>query len=376
MPATLNPRTFVLTQGQHTIVFRGREAYASINRIIVVNDRTYVPVEVTAATDTVAALPNTTTEIESAELVANDSSTFADPLSVSAVGLATNGTVALANGMVSYTPKAGYAGKDCFSYTVTDGMGGNATASVAVNVAGTNSVRMGFEAESGTLVAPMGVVTDSTLPTRKYIRSTVANQGSATYNLNIPKTGNYILWCKVLAPSYTNDSFFVTANGAQDVYDDAEGCQSLNWQWTRVNGRAGTATPLTLNPRVFALSQGVQTIIVQGREAYSSIDRLILTDDTSFVPKDVMAVDDAVSALAGTAKVIAATDLLRNDYSLFGDAFQITAVSVPQNGTATLAGTSITYTPKSGFTGLDSFTYTITDVEGNTATARVNVTVQ
>lgn len=47
----------------------------------------------------------------------------------------------------------------------------------------------------------------------------------------------------------------------------------------------------------------------------------------------------------------------------------------PSNGSLTVSGTSFTYTPEAGFTGQDSFEYTVTDSSGGTATATVTITV-
>jgi proline racemase len=61
-----------------------------------------------------------------------------------------------------------------------------------------------------------------------------------------------------------------------------------------------------------------------------------------------------------------------------GDSATITTFdsSSAQGGTVARAGTTgFTYTPKSGFTGTDSFTYTITDANGDKSTATVSVTV-
>ena len=38
------------------------------------------------------------------------------------------------DGTVTFSPSAGYSGSDSFSYTVSDGQGGTATASVTVQV--------------------------------------------------------------------------------------------------------------------------------------------------------------------------------------------------------------------------------------------------
>jgi hypothetical protein len=60
-----------------------------------------------------------------------------------------------------------------------------------------------------------------------------------------------------------------------------------------------------------------------------------------------------------------------------GDPMTVTAVSATStNGAAvTLVGTTSTYTPVSNFTGADSFTYTLSDNHGGSATGAVAVTV-
>nr|WP_256368363.1 Ig-like domain-containing protein [Mangrovicoccus sp. HB161399] len=92
-----------------------------------------------------------------------------------------------------------------------------------------------------------------------------------------------------------------------------------------------------------------------------------------------LAVDDSASTVMGTEVVI---DVLANDQATEGDAFAITAVGAPGNGTAEIdtndpsdpADDLIRYIPAVGFVGTDSFTYSITDDDG-TSTATVSVTV-
>ena len=57
-----------------------------------------------------------------------------------------------------------------------------------------------------------------------------------------------------------------------------------------------------------------------------------------------------------------------------GDTLSIASVGSPSNGTASASGGSITYTPETGWTGTDSFSYTVTDGD-DSATATVAVTV-
>ena len=93
-----------------------------------------------------------------------------------------------------------------------------------------------------------------------------------------------------------------------------------------------------------------------------------------------VAVADTATTTAGTPVNIA---VLANDSDPNNDPLNITTVSNPLNGTATinrngtptnLADDFVTYTPNAGFSGSDSFTYTISD--GTTArSAPVSVTV-
>jgi hypothetical protein len=61
-----------------------------------------------------------------------------------------------------------------------------------------------------------------------------------------------------------------------------------------------------------------------------------------------------------------------------GDTITITSVSLPANGSASIAsgGTTVLYTPNPNFLGTDTFTYTITDAGGLTDTATVTVEVE
>ena len=74
--------------------------------------------------------------ISFASLLTNDSDANQDPLTISAVGNATNGSVTLdaQTGNVIFTPTAGYSGPASFTYTVSDGRGGTDTANVSLTV--------------------------------------------------------------------------------------------------------------------------------------------------------------------------------------------------------------------------------------------------
>lgn len=93
----------------------------------------------------------------------------------------------------------------------------------------------------------------------------------------------------------------------------------------------------------------------------------------SLVGLPPVATDDAARTRVNQAVDIA---LLPNDDTWMGAPLESTVLaSQPSNGTAALNGTVARYTPKQGFTGTDSFTYTITTPNG-TATATVRVVVE
>ena len=61
--------------------------------------------------------------------------------------------------------------------------------------------------------------------------------------------------------------------------------------------------------------------------------------------------------------------------SVAGPYTSVTVQSAASHGTATASGTTITFTPTTGYTGADSFTYTATNGSGTSAAATVGVTV-
>ncbi|WP_238179899.1 tandem-95 repeat protein, partial [Methylobacterium oxalidis] len=90
-----------------------------------------------AEADTLETTEDTPLTIQAAQLVVNDQDVDspASALSVSSVTQASNGTVTLANGQITYRPNKDFFGTDTFTYTVTDGQGNESTATATVTVA-------------------------------------------------------------------------------------------------------------------------------------------------------------------------------------------------------------------------------------------------
>jgi len=91
-----------------------------------------------ANNDVIAASEDVITTISSATLLANDSDIDGNPLTITSVQAATNGTVSLNAGNVIFTPNTNYFGPASFTYTISDGQGGVDTATVSLNIASIN----------------------------------------------------------------------------------------------------------------------------------------------------------------------------------------------------------------------------------------------
>ncbi len=103
--------------------------------------------------------------------------------------------------------------------------------------------------------------------------------------------------------------------------------------------------------------------------------------DTATVMIAVAGVNDGPVAIGDSASTSENTpitiDVLTNDSDPEGDVLSITSVTQGTNGSVTIdpvTGNPV-YTPAPAFTGIDTFSYTITDGNGGTDTATVTVTV-
>jgi len=91
-----------------------------------------------------------------------------------------------------------------------------------------------------------------------------------------------------------------------------------------------------------------------------------------------IAEDDTFTVVlgAGAGSLETTFNVLTNDRDPDNDALRITSTTQPANGLVSLpSNRRISYRSNAGFTGTDSFTYTISDGRGGTATATVTVTV-
>ena len=86
-----------------------------------------------------------------------------------------------------------------------------------------------------------------------------------------------------------------------------------------------------------------------------------------------VAVGNSATTASNTAVTI---NVVSNDSDPDGDPLTVTGTTTPAHGAAVVnANNTVTYTPATGYTGPDSFTYAISDGRGGTASATVSITV-
>ncbi|HKF42609.1 MAG TPA: Ig-like domain-containing protein [Thermoanaerobaculia bacterium] len=290
-----------------------------VTNTLVVSACDHPPIAKDDTAKTTAAKPVTI------NVLANDSDSDGDPLTVTAVTKPPKGTAVIngssANNTVTYTPVAGFTGTDTFSYTVSDGKGATASAKVTVTVS--------------TPPNSPPVANDDTATTSKNKAVTIAVLANDTDPDGDPLTITGVSVASNGSVSATATKVTYTPN------KDFLGTDSFTYSIT--DGRGGTA------------SARVTVSVVAG---------------TDHKPK---AMDDNATTTAGRPVAI---DVVANDTDPDGDTLAATGVTQPGNGMAVTNGDgTVTYSPYSGFTGMDLFSYTVSDGRGGTATARVKVTV-
>lgn len=117
-------------------------------------------------------------------------------------------------------------------------------------------------------------------------------------------------------------------------------------------------------------AQHKQTVDVY-RQQESSVS--VTRGERRYTNRAPSAVDDAYNVEQNSSNNV--FNVLVNDTDPDGDALTISAVTPPAHGSAVITAGRINYTPTAGYLGSDSFTYTISDGKGGSASATVRVTV-
>jgi len=269
------------------------------------------------ALDDVATTPYETPVV--IDVVKNDSDPDGDVLTIATVADPPHGSATIVNGKVSYTPDAGYAGADTFTYTVRDPSGATATATVRVTV------------------GPRGNQPPD------------ANDDTAT----VPEDG------RVEIPVLANDT---------DPNDEPLVIATVS------NPPHGTATiddgAIVYVPD--AGYEGPDTFTYSACDPHNACATATVTVTVTHVNHPPIAVADEATTPAGSPVTI---DVRMNDSDPDADVLTISSATDPAHGTTAIVAGQVVYTPDADFSGTDTFSYTIRDPAGLTATATVTVVV-
>jgi hypothetical protein len=234
-------------------------------------------------------------------------------------------TVNPATGVITYSPSAGFAGTDAFTYTVQDGSGnvlGPADVTVVVNRPKANDDFIDTDASNPVTIPVLANDTDPDGPDKLDLSSVVVVTPPGNGTTSVDRTTGEITYNP--APGFSGtDTFAYTV--------------------TDVNGAVS-------NPAMV-------TVVVNRPQAN---DDAVDTDGTNPVTVPVLANDTDPD---GPGRL---------------DPSTVTVVTGPAHGSVTVNKTTgdITYTAVTGFAGTDTFTYTVTDFPGATSNvATVSVTV-
>jgi hypothetical protein len=133
------------------------------------------------------------------------------------------------------------------------------------------------EAEHGDLTSPMQTDSNSSASNDGYVSTPNADEGNASFTLDIQQPGNYRMQARVLAPDAGSDSFYVGLDGGDDNYTyDTIQTPTFTWDNVSLRGPSGTFEYAEFDPMVWELSQGLHTFTFHGRERDTWLDAIIL----------------------------------------------------------------------------------------------------
>jgi len=273
-----------------------------------------------ATDDETSTTENTAVSID---LLSNDSGLADVPVVVTISTNPTNGTVVVeSDNTITYTPDSEFFGNDSFSYTVTDANGDADEADVAITVTeDTNVVPVATNDEAST--------TENTAVSIDVLSNdTGLNDVPVVVTISTNPTNGSVVVEDDNTVTYTpNDAF--------------SGSDSFSYTVTDANGDADNADVA-----------------------------VTVSEDTNIMP---VATDDEASTTENTAVSI---DVLSNDTGLEDAPVIVTISTNPTNGSVVVeSDNTVTYTPNDAFSGSDSFSYTVTDANGDVDEAEVSIVV-
>ena len=346
---------------------------------------------------------------------ANDTDPEGDALTITAKTNGLKGTVTIVNGGadVTYDPNLNATGTDSFTYTISDGNGGTDIGTVTVQisavndppVAGDDSRTIAEDSGAGT-VTVLGNDADVDGPALSVTAKTNPAHGTLTLVSGVltyapaadyfgPDSFDYTVSDGLLTDTATVSINVTAVNDAPEAGDDAPvidedsggGPVFVLGNDSDVDGPSMTVVAKT-DPAHGTLTLIAGTLTYTPSANYFGTDGFVYTvsdgvlTDTAAVTITIKPVNDAPDAVDDSATIArdaaaTAVGVLGNDTDPESDPLLITAKTNGAHGTVAITGggTGLTYDPFTGYTGADTFTYTVSDGHGGTDTATVTITV-
>ncbi|MFO0939237.1 MAG: Ig-like domain-containing protein [Pirellulales bacterium] len=287
------------------------------------------PTGPTAVADTISVTEDTARAITAAELLANDTSGANPARVLSLVSIQKTGSTQGSLSGNTYTPASNSNAPDVLTYTITDTAGLTSTGTITINITAVNdapnAVADNFAAVAGSVDNDLAVLAnDSAGP---------ANESTQTLTitaLTTPSNGGTVT---------------IAAGGKSVLY---------------------TPDPAYVGPETFSYtvqdngsptgsSTATVTVDVQpATRPFAVRDRLTIVEDSS---------NNSIAVLSN--------DLVNNGQT----ALLVGIASNPANGSVSVNGTNILYTPNPDFFGTDTFTYAMNETNGTGADSVGTVTV-
>ena len=131
--------TSTLAHGSHTVTAEYAGSLNFIGTTNALGQSQVINTPPVANDDTIQRYPTQGVKVRLSTLLANDSDADVDTLTATVSTLSANGgSVVVTGGWVIYTPAIGFTSADSFTYTIADGHGGSATATVHVVIQSDN----------------------------------------------------------------------------------------------------------------------------------------------------------------------------------------------------------------------------------------------
>ncbi|MBU3011882.1 tandem-95 repeat protein [Polaribacter vadi] len=274
--------------------------------------------------------------------VENTTSENGGSISVDDNGTATNPT----DDKIIYTPLANYNGSDSFSYVITDSNGDISKATVSVTVTSVNDLP--------TAIADTAIVDEDSSSNYIDVLNNDSFGGDGSNTSTITLTSSTSTQGGQLSVNNNNTPNNPTDDGV--IYTPAanfNGTDTFQYSIMDANGDASTET-VTI------------TVNSVNDEPSATEDSATVNEDSTTNSIDVLVNDSFGGDGSNSGTIAIASSNSENKGT----------ISVDDNGTATdPTDDKIIYTPLANYNGTDSFEYTITDANGDTATEKVTITV-